>query len=137
MPTDSNSSYPLTDAHSSIVCKGVNGSNPYEYQVKLSAYANEASVLETDGVYTMKSRMIAPNVEDAIPTLFYEVEHAMLTTTSKDVKGSMANNTAVSGLGVILERYTLQEEAYDKPTVVAIIEHSDYDNAVCVSLPSH
>lgn len=93
--------------------------------------------METDGVYTMKSRMIAPNVEDAIPTLFYEVEHAMLTTTSKDVKGSMANNTAVSGLGVILERYTLQEEAYDKPTVVAIIEHSDYDNAVCVSLPSH
>lgn len=128
LSTDSNSVYALRDSHASIVCKGIADNNPLEYQVKLSAYANEASLLQADGLYILKSRMIAPNTEDSIPRLFYESDHAMLATTSKDVKGSLANNTAVSGLGLIVERFTIQEEAFDKPTVVAILEHSDYDN---------
>ncbi|EGF97250.1 uncharacterized protein MELLADRAFT_70116 [Melampsora larici-populina 98AG31] len=129
LSTTSNSTYPLRDAHASIVCKGLNGNNGYKYQVKLSAYANEASLLQTDGVYVMKSRMIAPNVEDNVPTLYYEADHAMLVNTSKDVKGSLADNTAVSGLALIVDRYTIQEDSYDKPTVVAVAEHCDYDNA--------
>ncbi|EGG00570.1 uncharacterized protein MELLADRAFT_93190 [Melampsora larici-populina 98AG31] len=129
LSTTSNSTYPLRDAHASIVCKGLNGTNAYEYQVKLSAYPNESSLLQTDGVYIMKSRMIAPNKEESVPSLYYEADHAMLVTTSKDVKGSLADNTAVSGLGLIVDRYTIQEDSYDKPTVVAIAEHCDYDNA--------
>ncbi|EGG04335.1 uncharacterized protein MELLADRAFT_89473 [Melampsora larici-populina 98AG31] len=129
LATESTASYPLRDAYSSIVCKGLSGDNPYEYQVKVSAYANESSLLEADGVYVLKSRMVAPNLEDSILTLFYEVDHAMLVTTSKDVKGSLANNTAVSGLGLIIDRFTIQEDVYDKPTLVAIVQHSDYDNA--------
>lgn len=74
--------------------------------------------------------MIAPNIEDTVPSLYYEADHAMLVTTSKDLKGSLANNTAVSGLGLIVDRYTIQEDSYDKPTVVAIVEHCDYDNVV-------
>lgn len=129
LPTDSTANYPIRDAYSSIVCKGISGTNPYEYQVRLSAYANDASLLQTDGVYVLKSRMIAPNIEDNIPTLFYEVDHAMLVNTSKDLKGPLADNTAVSGLGLIVDRFTIQEDSFDKPTVVAIVEHSDYDNA--------
>lgn len=130
LPTNSSSSYPLRDAHASIVCNGVSRTNGYEYQVKLSAYANEASQLQTDGVYVLKSRMIAPNVEDAVPTLYYEADHAMLVNTSKDIKGSLSDNTAVSGLGLIIDRFTIQEDSFDKPTVVAIAEHCDYNNAV-------
>lgn len=128
LSTDSTSTYALRDAHASIVCKGIADNNPLEYQVKLTAYANEANLLQTDGLYILKSRLIAPNVEDSIPRMFYESDHAMLATTSKEVKSSLANNTAVSGLGLIVERFTIQEEAFDKPTVVAIIEHSDYEN---------
>lgn len=129
LPTESTANYPIRDAYSSIVCKGVSGTNPLEYQVRLSAYANDSSLLKADGVYVLKSRMIAPNIDDVIPTLFYEVDHALLVTTSKDLKGPLADNTAVSGLGLIVDRFTIQEDAFDKPTVVAIVEHSDYDNA--------
>ncbi|KAH9808620.1 hypothetical protein DFH28DRAFT_1135220, partial [Melampsora americana] len=73
--------------------------------------------------------MVTTNVEDNIPSLYYEADHAMLVNTSKDVQGSLADNTAVSGLGLIVERFTIQEDAYDKPTVVAVVEHCDYDNA--------
>lgn len=129
LATDSTATYPLRHAHSSIVCKGLNGDNPLEYQVKLSAYANEASLLQADGVYVLKSKMIAPNLEDVIPSLYYEADHATLVNTSKEMKGPLADNTAVVGLGLITNRFTIQEDAYDKPTVVAVAQHSDYDNA--------
>lgn len=129
LATDSTATYPLRHAHGSIVCSGINGNNPLEYQVKLSAYANEASLLQADGVYVLKSKMIAPNIDDAIPSLYYEAEHAMLVNTSKEMKSPLADNTAVTGLGLITERYTIQETAYDKATVVAVAQHCDYDNA--------
>lgn len=129
LPTDSTATYPLRHAHGSIVCKGLNGNNPLEYQVKLSAYANEASLLEADGVYILKSKMIAPNVEDSVPSLYYEADRATLVNTSKEMKGPLADNTAVTGLGLITDRFTIQEDSYEKATVVAIAQHCDYDNA--------
>ncbi|EGG08982.1 uncharacterized protein MELLADRAFT_84293 [Melampsora larici-populina 98AG31] len=132
LPTDLSANYPLRNAHSSIVCKGLSGTNPLEYQVKVSSYANNASLLQADGVYVLKSHMIARNLEDTLPMLNYEVDHVMLVNTSKDVQDSLADKTAVTGLGLITKRHTIQEEAFDKPTVVAVVEHSNYNNAEMV-----
>lgn len=127
VPPTSSNVYSLRHLKSSIVCGGVNGDNQLEYQVKASTYAAETTVPTEDEVFVCMSQFLAPNIPGTIPTTYIEINHTLFATTSDKLRGNLTNKTAVSGLGLIMERYTVEEEEASKPTVVAVIEHCDYN----------
>lgn len=99
--------------------------------MKLVTYATESTVPKEDDVIVTQFRFLPLNSVGSLPTGYFGIDQAILATTSENLRGSLANRTAVNGLGLIIERFAISEGTYDKPTVVSIIEHCDYDIEVC------
>lgn len=63
--------------------------------------------------------------------MYFDLDRALCLTTP--LMDTIAYKVSITGLGWIPDRFTLQKEAYDTPTVIAIVAHRDYDNVVSQS----
>lgn len=133
---NSSNTYAMRECAASIVCSGVDGMNELEYRVKAFTYANPATVPRPDQVLSVAGRLLTSNNSleeeeyNTTATIYFDMEEALHVNTSKNLPASLADKTSIRGLGLIIERFAIDEPGFDKPTIVAVIEHCDYDTVV-------
>lgn len=132
----SSNAYAMHECTASIVCSGVAGTNHLEYRVKAYTYANTSTVPKPDQVLSVAGRLLTsndvPDEQDynTSATIYFDIEEALHVNTSKDLPASLADKTSIRGIGLIVDRFLIDEPGFEKPTVLAVIEHCDYDTVV-------
>ncbi|KAH9817902.1 hypothetical protein DFH28DRAFT_1123835 [Melampsora americana] len=113
--------------HSGLNCAGIAGQSAFEHPILLSAYSGVGVGLTVGEMYTLKCKIIAPNTNRP-PHFIHEMSHNVHVGNSETFPGNLVDNTAISSIGVIMERRTVVEENHGgKPTIVAIVRHTNWD----------
>lgn len=132
----SSTTYAMHECAPSIVCSGVDGTNELEYQVKAYTYANPATVPKPDQGISVAGRLLTSNnaLEEeeynTSATIYFDMEEALHVNTSQNLPASLADKTSMRGLGLIIDHFAIDEPGFDKPTIVSVIEHCNYDTVV-------
>ncbi|KAH9808489.1 hypothetical protein DFH28DRAFT_1099615 [Melampsora americana] len=116
--------YGLRHSHTTIVTRDENGES-VEWVVKCVAYGGTDIVLDVDGVYYLKGRLLALNQKDT-QKFFYEPDYQLLANTSETLPCNLSNGVSVTGLGIIDSR-TVEPVETGKVNVFLIVRHSDYN----------
>lgn len=116
--------YGLRHSHTTIVTRNDSGES-VEWVIKTVAYGGTDIVLDVDGVYYLKGRLLALNVKETQKFL-YEPDFQLLANTSENLQCNLANAVSVTGLGIIVSRNSEQVEP-GKENIILIVKHSDYN----------
>ncbi|KAH9807892.1 hypothetical protein DFH28DRAFT_1123666 [Melampsora americana] len=116
--------YGLRHSHTTIVTRATSGDS-VEWVVKCVAYGGTDIILDVDGVYYLKGRLLALNAKET-PKFYYEPDFQLLANTSENLPCNLANGVSVTGLGIIISRVTEALEV-GRENVTLIIRHSDYN----------
>ncbi|KAH9813164.1 hypothetical protein DFH28DRAFT_930350 [Melampsora americana] len=112
---------------SGLNCTGIDGASPFEHPILLSSYASAGTGLSVGEIYVLKAKLLAANAP-RIPHAIHEQSHHIHAGSAETFPGNLINNVAISSIGVITDRRTVQEAAHGgKPTTVSIIRHTDWD----------
>ncbi|EGF97229.1 uncharacterized protein MELLADRAFT_114494 [Melampsora larici-populina 98AG31] len=116
--------YGLRHSHTTIVTRN-DASESVEWVITCVAYGGTDIILDVDGVYYLKRRLLALNNKD-IQKFYYEPDFQLLANTSKNLECNLANGVSVTGLGFISTRTSVPIEP-GKENVFLIVKHSDYN----------
>ncbi|KAH9817596.1 hypothetical protein DFH28DRAFT_1124248 [Melampsora americana] len=116
--------YGLRHAHTTIVTRNEAGES-VEWVIRCVAYGGTDIILDVDGVYYLKGRLLALNTKD-IQKFYYEPDYQLLANTSENLVCNLANAVSVTGLGIITTR-TAEVIEPGKENVHLIVKHSDYN----------
>ncbi|KAH9821839.1 hypothetical protein DFH28DRAFT_1079040 [Melampsora americana] len=112
---------------SGLNCTGIDGASPFKHPILLSSYASAGTGLSVGKIYVLKAKLLAANAA-RIPHAIHKQSHHIQAGSAETFPGNLINNVAISSIGVITERCTVQETAHGgKPTTVSIIWHTDWD----------
>lgn len=112
-----------------IVTRDPDSLESMEWVIRGSAYGAVEIVLQVDGVYFLKGRLLSLN-SPGEQKFYYEPKNQILATASRGLQGDLANAVSVHGLGVILSR-ELEPVSPGKDNVVVVVRHTDYNPEVC------
>ncbi|EGG00445.1 uncharacterized protein MELLADRAFT_67841 [Melampsora larici-populina 98AG31] len=117
-------------ANSGIGCSGIEGNEPFEHPVQLTAYTGSGVVVTVGDMYFAKAKFFAPN--DLTPTsAVHEHSHVVHLGNAETFPGALINNTAISAIGIIVSKRVVQEANHEgRPTTVCIVRHTDYNPVV-------
>lgn len=116
--------YGLRHSHTTIVTRNESGES-VEWVIKCVAYGGTDIILDVDGVYYLKGRLLALNNKD-VQKFYYEPDFQLLANTSENLVCNLANAVSVTGLGIITTR-TSEVVEPGKENVFLIVKHSDYN----------
>ncbi|EGG02876.1 uncharacterized protein MELLADRAFT_109771 [Melampsora larici-populina 98AG31] len=116
--------YGLRHSHTTIVTRDENGES-VEWVVKCVAYGGTDIILDVDGVYFLKGRLLALNQKNT-QKFYYKPDCQLLANTSENLPCNLANGVSVTGLGIISSR-TVDPVEPGKENVFLIVRHSDYN----------
>ncbi|KAH9819232.1 hypothetical protein DFH28DRAFT_887159 [Melampsora americana] len=113
------------NSHMTIVTRDPDSQDAMEWVIRGSAYGGLEIVLEVDGVYFLKGRLLALN-QPGEQKFYYEPKNQILAVSSKELKGDLANSVSVSGLGIIISRI-VENVAPGRENVNVVVRHTDYN----------
>ncbi|KAH9819217.1 hypothetical protein DFH28DRAFT_1122821 [Melampsora americana] len=113
------------NSHMTIVTRDPDSEDNMEWVIQGCAYGGLEIVLDLDGVYFLKGRLIALN-QPGEQKFFYEPKNQILATSSKDLKGDLANSVGVWGLGIIISREVVPVSP-GRENVIVVVRHTDYN----------
>ncbi|KAH9815300.1 hypothetical protein DFH28DRAFT_1126691 [Melampsora americana] len=116
--------YGFRNSHTTIVTRSEAGES-VEWVIKCVAYGGNDIILDVDGVYYLKGRLLALNTKE-IQKFYYEPDYQLLANTSENLVCNLANAVSVTGLGIIITR-TSEVLEPGKENVSLIVKHSDYN----------
>ncbi|KAH9811566.1 hypothetical protein DFH28DRAFT_1084845 [Melampsora americana] len=113
------------NSHMTIVTRDPDSQDAMEWVIRGLAYGGLEIVLEVDGVYFLRGRLLALN-QPAEQKFYYEPKNQILAVSSKELKGDLANSVSVSGLGIIISRI-VENVAPGRENVNVVFRHTDYN----------
>ncbi|EGG10564.1 uncharacterized protein MELLADRAFT_103241 [Melampsora larici-populina 98AG31] len=116
--------YGLRHSHTTIVTRNEAGES-VEWVIKCVAYGGTDIILDVDGVYYLKGRLLALNNKE-IQKFYYEPDFQLLANASENLECNLANGVSVTGLGIISTRTPMPIEP-GKENVFLIVKHSNYN----------
>ncbi|KAH9815098.1 hypothetical protein DFH28DRAFT_1126459 [Melampsora americana] len=116
--------YGLRNLHTTIVTRNEAGKS-VEWVIKCVAYGGTNIILDVDGVYYLKGRLLALNTKD-IQKFYYKPDYQLLANTSENLVCNLANAVSVTRLGIIATR-TSEVLEPGKENIHLIVKHSDYN----------
>ncbi|EGG02085.1 uncharacterized protein MELLADRAFT_91694 [Melampsora larici-populina 98AG31] len=116
--------YGFRHSHTTIVTRDGSGDS-VEWVIKCVAYGGTDGILDVDGVYCLKGRLLALNQKET-QKFYYEPDFQLLANTSKNLPFNLANGVSVTGLGIIETRVVDPVEP-GKENIFLIVKHSDYN----------
>ncbi|EGG11655.1 uncharacterized protein MELLADRAFT_59635 [Melampsora larici-populina 98AG31] len=129
LESDIQGTWGFRHSHMTIVTREPDADESMEWVIKGSAYGGIEIILEVDGVYFLKGRLIALN-QPGEQRFYYEPKNQIFATTSRDLKGDLLNSVSVFGLGVIISR-DVEPVSAGKDTIVVVVRHTDYNPEIC------
>ncbi|EGG08362.1 uncharacterized protein MELLADRAFT_105111 [Melampsora larici-populina 98AG31] len=116
--------YGLCHSHTTVVTRNESGES-VEWVIKCVVYGGTDIILDIDGVYFLKGRLLALNEKDT-QKFYYEPDYQLLANTSENLPCNLANGVSVTGLGVIFSR-TVDSIEPGKENIFLVVRHSDYN----------
>ncbi|EGF99757.1 uncharacterized protein MELLADRAFT_68353 [Melampsora larici-populina 98AG31] len=132
LESDVQGTWGFRHSHMTIVTWEPDAEDSMGWVIRGSAYGGVKTILEVDGVYFFKGRLIALN-QPGKQKFYYEPKNQIFATTSRDLKGDISNSVSVFGLGVIISR-KIKPVSAGKDTIVVVVRHTDYNPEVIESL---
>ncbi|EGG02147.1 uncharacterized protein MELLADRAFT_91619 [Melampsora larici-populina 98AG31] len=125
LPPADNRNYTYRSSTVAITCNGWDSDREAEYDSTFTAYCSSIDAPLDGHCYVMKSKFL-PDSRSAEYAMYHEADHKILVGTSDTFAGTLNNNTALTGLGVVTTWTTIPDDATGKSTLCFVMQHVDY-----------
>ncbi|EGG06382.1 uncharacterized protein MELLADRAFT_86567 [Melampsora larici-populina 98AG31] len=109
----------------SITCNGLNNDNEREYDGILTGYSTAEHEVLDEHCYSIKGRML-PSSETADFQIYFDPVHKIDVGDSNTFAGTLHDNTAASGFGIVGAKAEIPDVESDSVVLVFVMKHTDY-----------
>ncbi|EGG07523.1 uncharacterized protein MELLADRAFT_62552 [Melampsora larici-populina 98AG31] len=120
-----NQTFTYQNSTGSITCNGWNDENEREYDGVMTGYSAAKDEVQDERCYTLKGRMI-PSIDSADFQIYFDATHKVDLGESNAFAGTLHDNTAASGFGIVVAKTEMPDLNSDSPVLAFVMKHTDY-----------